>query len=131
MGIELTESIATYLRAKFKNEMAGAPARAAFPDHFSLLLLQECDHLVNVLVAAYRNRKTTSWAVDSYAAYLADTSPKSTGRNERYEEQIKKMYPPLQGSGSETYETQPFVVVDLEGNILVWYMPACLLKPRQ
>ncbi|KAF8959571.1 hypothetical protein BDZ97DRAFT_1836899 [Flammula alnicola] len=110
MGIELTESIATYLRAKFKNEMAGAPARAAFPDHFSLLLLQECDHLVNVLVAAYRNRKTTSWAVDSYAAYLADTSPKSTGRNERYEEQIKKY---------------------LEGNILVWYMPACLLKPRQ
>jgi len=55
LGVYLTEAIATYMQAKFRQMLQGLDDRTPFPSDWDLALLQECDQAVGILVEAYHN----------------------------------------------------------------------------
>ena len=60
--------------------------------------------------------------------YRDNISTKNEGMNEEFEESLKRRYPPINGYGKIT---EPCVVIDNEGIILVWYIPNILTVERQ
>ena len=56
LAVYLTETIATYMQAKFRQEIKGSRDHVPFPSEWDLTLLQECDRVIGILVEAYHNR---------------------------------------------------------------------------
>ena len=55
LALHFTEAIATYMQAKFHQQLEGSDEHVTFPSDWDLTLLQECDQAVGVLVEAYHN----------------------------------------------------------------------------
>ena len=55
LALDLTEAIANYMKAKFRQEIQHSDKRPYFPSNWDFTLLQECDQAVGILLEAYRN----------------------------------------------------------------------------
>ena len=55
LALEFTEAIATYMKAKFRQQIQGSDKQAYFPSNWDFTLLQECDQAVGILLQAYHN----------------------------------------------------------------------------
>jgi hypothetical protein len=55
LALSLTEAIATYMKAKFIQQIQGSAEQAYFPSNWDFTLLHECDQAVGILLEAYRN----------------------------------------------------------------------------
>ena len=55
LGVYLTEAIATYMQAKFRQMLHGSDVHTPFPADWDLTLLQECNQAVAILIEAYHN----------------------------------------------------------------------------
>lgn len=55
LALTLTEAIATYMKAKFLQQIQGSDKQADFPSNWDFTLLQECDQAVGILLEAYHN----------------------------------------------------------------------------
>ncbi|CAA7266454.1 unnamed protein product [Cyclocybe aegerita] len=113
-----------YLRDKFAAEIALQDGNVDFPAEWRLQFLEDCNRIVQRLVAAYCNKKYLDWSIADYSHFLEVQSPCSTGRNETLEAKLQTRFPPL--NASRNLETQPFIVVDKEGHIVMWYLPGIL-----
>ena len=56
LALQLTEAIAAYMQAKFRQEIKGPGDHVPFPSDWDLTLLQECDQAIGILGEAYHNR---------------------------------------------------------------------------
>ena len=56
LALSLTEDVASYMKAKFHQQLRGSEGHMPFPPHWDFTLLQECDQAVGILLDAYRNR---------------------------------------------------------------------------
>jgi len=68
-----------------------------------------------------------AWSVTEYIQALKEKGPKCTGRNEKIEKELEKMFPP----GDSQFEDQPCVIADWDGIVLVWYLPGLLSRERR
>ena len=66
LALHFTEAIATYMQAKFRQQLEGSEEHVTFPSDWDLTLLQECDNAVGILVEAYHN----SCLYHQYALYV-------------------------------------------------------------
>jgi len=55
LALTLTEAIATYMKAKFIQQIQGSDKEVYFPSTWDFTLLQECDQAVGTLLEAYHN----------------------------------------------------------------------------
>jgi len=53
LALSLTKDVASYMKAKFHQQLWGSEGHMPFPPHWDL---QECDQAVSILLDAYRNR---------------------------------------------------------------------------
>ena len=67
------------------------------------------------------------WQVSEYMAELGARSKACRGRNEKLEREMARLFPPRESEK----EYNPCVVVDLEGIILLWYLPGLLALKQQ
>ena len=148
--LELNDNIAECLNSKFKEILseAGAlgtdkvpPTPADWPRSVSTRLIHECDRAAGVLAWAYMARGmllsisledltdvftvNVDWDVERYKDHL---SIQYAGRNEDFEETLKKRYPAVETDG---IITRPFVVSDIHQKVLLWYLPGLLSEQRQ
>jgi len=56
LAIDLTESIAAYMKVKFQNEIQDSKATVKVPSSWNSSMLYECHLALNVLVQAFANR---------------------------------------------------------------------------
>ena len=72
LALSLTEDVASYMKAKFHQQLRGSEGHVPFPPHWDFTLLQECDQAVGILLDAYRNRckkydsSTTEGHIESF-----------------------------------------------------------------
>jgi len=143
LALDRTEEVVSYVKEKFINKIHSKGGANPFPGSWTLEFLQECDHAVNILVAAYLNRgecnlhipfylvkhhfpEKTVWLGEDYATSL---TPKCTGRNELFERNLDNQYPPIHFPSKHVAD--PCTVTDSWGNSLVWYLPGILTERRQ
>ncbi|KAF8956033.1 hypothetical protein BDZ97DRAFT_1607550, partial [Flammula alnicola] len=67
----------------------------------------------------------TSWRAEDYVAELTE---RSTGQILRVEAKLRKKFPPIYSP--TVYTMDPCIVTDIEGNILLWYLPRALTAER-
>ena len=65
------------------------------------------------------------WSADEYAQSL---SPRCTGQNMKVESRLLQEFPPL--FTPTRLETEPCIIIDKDGRILLWYLPGILTKKR-
>ncbi|KAF8957921.1 hypothetical protein BDZ97DRAFT_1762563 [Flammula alnicola] len=125
IALHLTEAISTYMKAKFLQKLHSCDDYVPFPSDWDFTLLQECDLAVDVLTDAYRRKYVTQWRADDYVAELTE---RATGRNSKVEAKLLKKFPPI--FSPTVYQMEPCIVTDMDGNILVWYIPGALTTQR-
>lgn len=67
------------------------------------------------------------WSVLDYLAELGRRNKVCRGRNEKLELELLRLFPPRPSEKEYT----PCVVVDVEGRILLWYLPGLLALKQQ
>ena len=55
LALDFTEAVAKYMQAKFRCRVQNSEISVPFPSEWDFMLVQECDHLVNILVEAHKN----------------------------------------------------------------------------
>jgi hypothetical protein len=68
-----------------------------------------------------------NWSIVDYLAELGRRNKRCRGMNEQLERAMLRLFPPPE---SELI-SEPCVVVDSEGRILLWYLPSLLGLKRQ
>lgn len=135
--------ITQFIYARFQQIIAGTNTSLAFPEDWDFQTLIEYNRVALVLAEAYKNqgmyqmaltavintdinkkKVCTSWSVENYCQ---DLQKKCSGTNIKVEEAMRKKFPPVH-TEMELYTT-PMMVTDVNGNILVWYLPG-ILEPR-
>jgi hypothetical protein len=66
------------------------------------------------------------WDAERYALRL---NPRQDGMNKEMEAGLSKNYRPL--FQHNRFLSEPMIIVDVHGNILVWYLPGILTTGRQ
>jgi len=61
LALELTESIATYMKTRFHQKINGLEASAFIPPDWDINLLYECDVAVDILQQAYKNKSRSKY----------------------------------------------------------------------
>lgn len=82
-------------------------------------------HALTILFNLIAVRLT--WSANTYDKHLG---LRPNGRNEAFEEDLKRVFPPLQ-LPINFVAKDPLVIVDCEDRILAWYLPNVLTKNRQ
>lgn len=145
-AFDLTEEVASYMRAKFLQGLKSQDNHVPFPTDWDVTLLQECDQAVGILLQAYHNAcegllfgpflnnsvltwvnflDQTKWSADDYVKNL---TARASGQNQEVEAKLLKKYPPI--FTPTKYEMDPCVVKDDNGIIMLWYTPGLLMKHR-
>lgn len=70
------------------------------------------------------------WAADDYMEYLQEYGPRASGTNAQFEKRACAQFPRL-FPGKAVLEVEPFVLCDLVGKIIFWYLPGALKPERQ
>jgi hypothetical protein len=55
LALHLTEAIAAYMQAEFRQQLRGSDGHVPFPSDWDLTLLQECQQAIGILMEAYHN----------------------------------------------------------------------------
>jgi hypothetical protein len=69
-----------------------------------------------------------SWSAVDYAAALRNKGLWCTGRQDHVEILLQEQFPPL---GANIQEFKPSIILDRDGQILMWYLPGILCPVRQ
>ena len=141
-GMDQTVNLSAYLRARFVMEMGGKNGELQMPTTFSLDFLEECHFAVRLVVRAIRSQsddrfqnhgddcqitditatERTQWSVTDYINDL-----RKYGFTELHEKRRKQKFPPC---GQNELVSEGCVVADVNGVILMWYLPG-LVSPRR
>lgn len=65
-----------------------------------------------------------TWKASDYESRLRQIGPRCSGQNEKAEAALMAEFPPIDNSLGR--EDQPLVITDVEGNLLVWYLPGLI-----
>jgi hypothetical protein len=116
------------------------------PLNLNARLVVDCEHLANVAARAYLTRgdfryfnkrvslshyailvTVENWDAQRYDHYLPK---KPTGRQESEEERIRARYP-IEHKLTDVLLSDPTIIIDCYGRILVWYLPGALSWERR
>ena len=141
-SINTAEEIATYLKLLFRKELHGQQEEIPIPT-FSIDLLEECHYEVRQLVQAAKKTskhwlycnlidsklgaEKMNWSAKDYVAEVGRRYKQCRGRNEDMEAELLRLFP----AGEEEFASSPCVVVDVDGRILLWYLPGILDRGRR
>ena len=71
----------------------------------------------------------TQWKIEDYLEDLKRTGrAREDGRRDEFEAALATRFPPI--AEEIIYESAPCIVIDSCGQILVWYLPRAIRKPR-
>ncbi|KAH9474714.1 hypothetical protein JR316_0013179 [Psilocybe cubensis] len=123
-----TMQIAHYLCVRFARGIGNSTQVDS--DDWTLTETQEFNQLADVLARAFKNKKMLSWKADDYKDWLEVNGKGARGTNAEFERRVAEEFPPLV-PGVIVFETEPFILCDIKGNILMWYLPGALKNRRQ
>jgi len=71
----------------------------------------------------------TEWRIGDYEARLIQKGSRCSGQNETVEAELMAEFPPIKQALGQ--EDRPLVISDVDGKILVWYLPGLISPARQ
>jgi hypothetical protein len=79
-----------------------------------------------MITSTETTKDSTRWDAERYTSRL---NAKQDGMNKDVEAKTMKQYPPL--FEEHRFLTEPKIITDMHGNVLVWYLPGIFTNSRQ
>lgn len=70
------------------------------------------------------------WSSETYKDYLKVHGPQATSQNAQLKGRLLQQFPLLHAR-NPVIEVEPFVLCNVNGNILIWYLPSALQDSQQ
>jgi hypothetical protein len=148
-AIALTDIVASFLQAKFRAILSRSDQQITPSVHIPTQLVVDCEAAAHVLASAVMASKRENsecmcylftlpsqnwkhsqdqvgWDAEHYSHRL---EPRQNGMHADKELSSMKNYPPL--FQPNRFLTEPTIIFDIHGKILVWYLPGIMTQSRQ